>query len=204
MTKLSAFPSTAELRELKRLEILRCAARRFSERGYEGTSLDQIAKELGVTKTALYHYVPNKKQLLFDCYRQFMELIIGKLDEADAMDASPLDRLRFVLREYGLHAIAGDYQFLWRDARIVLEGDETQFLQTQRDEVDSRIRQFIVDCVEAGQMYGIEDLPIAYFHIMGALNWMAVWYRQGGDLKPEELSERMVAESLKAYVRTQE
>tara|TARA_R110000851_G_scaffold195226_1_gene346042 strand:+ start:294 stop:902 length:609 start_codon:yes stop_codon:yes gene_type:complete len=200
MSELSAFPTQAELWEMKRNEILRCAARIFSEKGYEGTSLTSIASELGVTKTALYHYVSNKKQLLIDCYRQMMDRALATLGDAEARDAPALDKLKFVLLGYAMMATSGGNQYLWRDVRIALENDKTDFLQAERDELDRRIRNIMQACIDEGAFRKDIDLKLAYFHIIGALNWMAVWYDPGGKWSPEFVSDQMVEQVLRTYL----
>src|SRR5690606_2591801 len=62
-----AVASPEQQRELKRRAILRVASRLFNEKGFHGTSLDEIADVLGVTKTALYYYVRSKDALLYEC-----------------------------------------------------------------------------------------------------------------------------------------
>ena len=53
---------------VKRDAVVRAAARAFNERGFHNTSLDDIAAALEVTKPTIYYYVPNKEQLLFECF----------------------------------------------------------------------------------------------------------------------------------------
>ena len=57
----------------KREVLLREAAASFNRRGYHGTSLTEIAKKLGVTKAALYTYVPSKEELLYYCHDSAMD-----------------------------------------------------------------------------------------------------------------------------------
>lgn len=200
MSELSGFPTQAELWEMKRNEILRCAARVFSEKGYEGTSLSSIASELGVTKTALYHYVSNKKQLLADCYRQTIDHALATLGDAETRDVPALDKLKYVLRDYAMMATSGGYQYLWRDVRIVLENDKANFLQPERDEIDRRFRNILQACIDEGTLRKDTDLKLAYFHIIGALNWMAVWYDPNGAWSPEFASDQMVENILRGYL----
>ena len=68
-------------RERKRDAVIMTAARAFRERGYHNTSLDDIASELNVTKPTVYHYVENKEQLLFECFRAGLKLIMDGIDE---------------------------------------------------------------------------------------------------------------------------
>ncbi len=71
-------PHVREKRERRRAEILHAALRAFREHGYHATTLDSIAKHLGLRKTALYHYFPDKEALLYECHRESLAEI-GRL-----------------------------------------------------------------------------------------------------------------------------
>ena len=62
------FPTKEDIHGIKRRAVLQEAAASFSLKGYHGTSLNEIAASLGVTKAALYHYFPNKNTLLAACF----------------------------------------------------------------------------------------------------------------------------------------
>ena len=70
--QLAAWNDTVQTRDqqfnLKRTALLKEAARAFSSQGYHATSLDDVAKTLGVTKPALYYYIKNKQEILFECH----------------------------------------------------------------------------------------------------------------------------------------
>ena len=86
------------------------AARAFRERGYHNTSLDDIASELNVTKPTVYHYVENKEQLLFECFRAGLKQIMdGLRRDAQSSDArSARERLELVISRYA-EAITSDF-----------------------------------------------------------------------------------------------
>ena len=69
----NAVPSQSESAELKRNSIVREAAQCFNRAGFHGTSMDDIATRLGVTKAALYRYVKNKHELLFATFNMAMD-----------------------------------------------------------------------------------------------------------------------------------
>ena len=76
--QLAAWNDTVQTRDqqfnLKRTALLKEAARAFSSQGYHATSLDDVAKTLGVTKPALYYYVKNKQEILFECHMLSQDL----------------------------------------------------------------------------------------------------------------------------------
>lgn len=190
----------AELRASKHNDIVRCAAQHFAERGYERTSLTAIADELGITKTALYHYVASKKALLLECYRQTMDRILKITHDAEGMHAPALDKLNYALRHYAMLATAGDNQYLWLDIAAVLKEEKTHALMAERDEIDRRLRGIISACVKQGDFRSDTDTKLAYFHMIGAVNWMAVWYKEGGTWSREFVCEKIAQDVIRGYL----
>ncbi len=84
-------------RERKREAVILTAARAFRERGYHNTSLDDIASELNVTKPTVYHYVENKEQLLFECFRAGLNQIMEGFEEIHGSQGSARERLENVI-----------------------------------------------------------------------------------------------------------
>ncbi|MGD9503136.1 MAG: helix-turn-helix domain-containing protein, partial [Methyloceanibacter sp.] len=80
----NAVPDRDEQLEIKRKAIIREAAKVFNRRGMHGTTLDEVAERLGVTKTALYRYVRNKDELLFACHQEAMENARECVDQGEA------------------------------------------------------------------------------------------------------------------------
>ncbi len=78
--------------ELQRERILTAAARCFNEKGYSGTSLKDVARHLGLTDAALYYYVRNKEELVYQCYRRAAELGAEALSRAVTDGATGLNR----------------------------------------------------------------------------------------------------------------
>ena len=76
--QLATWDETVQTRDqqfnLKRTALLKEAARAFSSQGYHATSLDDVAKTLGVTKPALYYYIKNKQEILFECHMLSQDL----------------------------------------------------------------------------------------------------------------------------------
>lgn len=121
-----ATPSRDEQHRLKREAVVKAAARAFSRNGFHGTSLDQIAKELNVTKAALYYYVKNKGDILLACLghaaaigdaaldygrnagkterykRMLIEGDAGDIIYTDAFSGVPANMLKPSIRQFGL------------------------------------------------------------------------------------------------------
>jgi len=87
-------------RDAKRDAVVRAAAKLFTTRGFKGTSLDDIAASLGVTKPTLYHYVANKEEILFACVQRGLDALRAGIDETRQSGVDGRERLRAVLRHF--------------------------------------------------------------------------------------------------------
>jgi len=175
----------------KRDAVIRTAARAFDERGYHNTSLDDIAAALGVTKPTIYYYVPNKEQLLFECFRAGLEPIRGALLQAEQASGSGRERLRAVIRDYAL-AIASEYGWCMVRAEHQDLGPElaTQ-VRALKSEIDRGIRRLVQTGIADGSI-AVTDAKLAAFAIAGALNWIAHWFRAGRSLSSAQVADSFV------------
>src|SRR3954464_10568456 len=82
-----------------REELTRIAARLFAERGYTGTSLADLAEQLGVQKPSLYHHIDSKEDLLWEVARDGAEAFHAALDGVPA-DTPATERIRLALRAH--------------------------------------------------------------------------------------------------------
>ena len=94
------FPTKEDVHGIKRLEVLREAAASFNSKGYHGTSLNEIAASLGVTKAALYHYFPNKNALLAACFEHAMEAAFASLERGRREGRNGRERLILTIAGY--------------------------------------------------------------------------------------------------------
>lgn len=175
----------------KRDAVIRTAARAFDAQGYHNTSLDDIAAALGVTKPTVYYYVPNKEQLLFECFRAGLEPIRAALRRAEQSAGSGRDRLRDVIRDYAV-AIASEYGWCMvraehQDLGAALSGQ----VKALKSEIDRGIRRLLQAGLADGSI-AVRDPKLAAFAIAGALNWIAHWYRAGRTLSPEQVADAFV------------
>src|ERR1700757_3941300 len=107
----------------RREELTRIAARLFAERGYQGTSLADLAEELGVQKPSLYHHIESKEDLLWEVAWEGAEAFHAGLDRVPA-DARATERIRLALRAH-LAVVAAQLDVATvfvREWRVLSEG----------------------------------------------------------------------------------
>jgi AcrR family transcriptional regulator len=173
--------------EDKRTAILRTAAQLFAEKGYEATSLDNIAERLGMHKATLYHYVDNKESILYRC----LVLSFGDLDkviEATKDRSVPvLERLRAFVRSL---AVAQNNDF---GRCLVLVGARP--LETQGGEIrsfqrrlDSTVRDLVTEGIADGSIRPC-DTGMFSALLFGALNWVPRWHSESGKLSIPQVAD---------------
>jgi AcrR family transcriptional regulator len=178
-------------RERKREAVILTAARAFSERGYHNTSLDDIARELNVTKPTVYHYVENKEQLLFECFRSGLNQIMEGFDEVRASGGSARERLAYVIQRYAA-AITSDFGWCMVQAE---NQDLSPTMSRKVKELKAGIDQGIRTLIKEGALDGSIrkcDAKMTAFALAGAMNWIAYWYRSDEPLSPADIAERFM------------
>ncbi|MEK6768462.1 MAG: TetR/AcrR family transcriptional regulator [Gemmatimonadota bacterium] len=182
----TASPHILKKRERRRTHILHSALRAFRRKGYHATTLDDIAEELGVRRTALYHYFPDKEAILYACHLEALAELKRILREARAEFDGARDRLRHIVREHV------------RVMTDTLEGSPLAIEVTElsaphhaevvaaRDRYERGVRAIVEEGMRGGE-FRAADPKIATFAILGAINWIARWYRPEGTVRASEL-----------------
>ena len=181
----------ARQREIKREAVIVTAARAFRQRGYHNTSLDDLAALLNVTKPTIYHYVDNKEEILFECFRTGLDQIKSAFAEIRKSDASAMQRLMAVMRKY---ATAITSEFGWCMVRAEdqdLSPVMSKRINQLKSEIDQGIRRLIKDGIADGSICRC-DPKITAFALAGAMNWIAHWHRADAELNPDQIADRFI------------
>lgn len=171
----------------KRAQILKSAAKVFSEQGFDRASMTQLARECGISKANIYHYYDSKDAILFDILETYLrdlrDRICANVDEG----ADPGDRLRQVVSET-LRAYQGaDHEHQLQIGAMAALPEEQQALLRgyQREMVN-----FMSDTVKAISPEVFNDdaakLRAATMSIFGMLNWYYMWNTGAGSKARED------------------
>lgn len=173
-TSLARKPADSRF-ALKRDRMLKAAAFCFNQKGYSGTSLKDVADQLGLTDAALYYYVRNKEELVYQCYLRAAEVGREALDRAVADGGNGFDQVRRYL-QYHIAIMVGDR------GPVAIMSEIPSLQAEHRDEVLALSRNHSTR-FEAMLERGIADGSIAQCDvrmtgnaIMGALNWIPKWF----------------------------
>jgi len=174
--------------EKKREVLLKEASASFNHRGYHGTSLSEIAKKLGVTKAALYTYVPSKEELLYYCHDSAMDAALECLRTAKLTSGNGLQKLRLTLQGYieMMLGTEGSYVILLEEN--AMKPAHFKAITKRRDMFERGMRDFINEGIEDGSIIPC-NAKIAIFVAMGALNWSRKWYDPKGEWTGPQIAE---------------
>jgi TetR/AcrR family transcriptional regulator, cholesterol catabolism regulator len=171
-------------------KICATAARVFYEKGYDGASMQEIAKAVGLTKAGLYHHVGSKDRLLYEIMNYGMDILDETVVERVKDIKDPREKLR--------QTIAGHFDLIVRarDLEITVILHENRSLKgALKKKINARKRKYIdyirdlIAQVQA-QSGGAPLIPPtpAAFALLGMLNWLYQWYQPAGEIKQPELT----------------
>ena len=178
-------------RDRKRQAILAATGRSIARYGYDSTSLDDVAKELGISKPALYYYVKNKQEALYQGHQLAFELgdraRLAAISEGADARSTLLAFLRHYIEllasELGGGALMTEYRHL--------SPEQQALLQPLRDATD----RFLRDLLERGQQEGSIselDAKMTIFAIMGAVRGIHRWFSPDGKLTGGQVAQSFV------------
>ena len=182
--------------------ILDAATKLFIERGFDGTSMYDIADALGVTRTAVYYYFKNKEAILA-ALTEGVTRVAGQLAEqlADHKDLEPVAALRKLVVQHTKLILDHSLQF-----RVVERNEERLPPKRREGARNSRravLRNFtdvIARGIQSGHFRPV-DARIAAFAIIGMCNWTAWWYQSSGRKTRDEIADLMADLATNALIR---
>lgn len=166
------------------------ATRLFADKGFEGTTVQEVVDAAGVTKGAMYHYFSSKDDLLYEIYHRVLSMQMERL-ELILGGAEPLaDRLYAAAVDVVLTSIANldDTVIFFRSIHM-LEAGKQALVRAERRRYHERFRS----AIEEGQRAGLfrADVPadlVVNYHF-GAVHHLGTWYRPRGRLSGQRVAE---------------
>jgi AcrR family transcriptional regulator len=193
-----------------RQEILRTAARLFQQRGYDATSMNDVAAALKLSKGGLYHHFQSKDEILYEIMNHAMEITQERVLNPVRSIADPEERLRTLIR---LHI---EVVLSPRDREITVmlhenhplppplrkrinsrKKEYVHFLENLMTEVQEKVQERAQEKAqdkisskvqrEVRQSAGKVSPRAAAFALLGMINWIYQWYKPEGELQAQSL-----------------
>lgn len=158
--------------------VLRAAIDLFNTQGYEGTSMGDLARALGLTKSAIYHHVDSKEALLSLAVDEALDALTAALDEvAERHDSSPERRLRDAVRS-SVVVLVEHLPAVTLLLRVHGNTPVEQAAVKRRREVDQRLAVMVREAVDAGAIRDDIDPLVASRLLFGMVNSLTEWVRR--------------------------
>jgi AcrR family transcriptional regulator len=165
------------------------AAKVFAQRGYDQTTMQDLAASMGLATGALYHYFGSKQQLLIMICDQLMEPLLRSARDLMRNDRAPEQQLRALVRLWVAHVVAHrDHMLVFQQERHVIEsGSQWRTVRDSRKAFERLVEGALRRAGAAGPPGIDERLELA--SLLGMVNHTAQWYRPRGRLTPDEIAD---------------
>ena len=182
--------------QLRRARMCRTAAQLFRDRGYDATSVSDVARALGMTKAGLYHHFDSKEALLFEIVMYGLERVRDEVIVPVRAEKDPAERLRQLIVRHARIATRGQgaITHLNEEIRALPPAGRRQIETKMRVYVDL-IRDTLNELKAAGRLRDV-DTTVATFSLLGMILWLPRWFRQGGRLDQETVANEIASFAL--------
>jgi AcrR family transcriptional regulator len=168
--------------------ILAEACQLFATRGFDGTSIRDIANAVGISNAALYHYFADKDELLARIVISVIERQCAMMEQHISPDDTPTEKLRAFMRAYAeffegnmAESIASSRSFSALENPV-----QRERAIYWRDRYENMLRAIIRDGMESGE-FREGDVALTGRAVLSCLNWMYRWYSPDGTLTPRDI-----------------
>ena len=171
--------------------LLDVAVALFNERGFEATSMEELAGRLGVTKSAIYHHVPSKGELLRLALDRALDGLFAVTAEPGATTGPAIARLEHVVRG-SVRVLAARLPFVTLLLRVRGNSAVERAALERRREFDRFVTGLVRAAEQEGSVRPDVDPALISRLLFGTVNSLVEWYRPDGPLSPDDLADALV------------
>lgn len=173
---MPALPDDPRRRRYDTPALLDVALRVFTERGYDGTSMGDLAKEAGLSKSSLYHHVDSKEQLLRVLLDRAVDPLFAVVDEPGARTGRAIDRLEHVVRRE-VQVLMEHLPSVTLLLRVRGNTDTERWALQRRREFDRIVADLVAQAAAEGDVRTDVDAGLVSRLLFGMINSIIEWYR---------------------------
>ena len=181
--------------------LLEVAVLVFNERGYDATSMDELATRLGVTKSAIYHHVPSKVELLRLALDRALDALFAVTEEPRATTGPAIERLEHVVRG-SVRVLTEELPFVTLLLRVRGNSPVELAALQRRREFDRIVTDLVRGAEDEGDVRPDVDPAVTSRLLFGTVNSLTEWYRPDGGLSADDLADALVATTFDGLRRT--
>ena len=174
-----------------RERILRAATELFGSKGFDGTSVRNIAERAGLSVPGMFHYFSTKEEMLYEIMARFMDDSYAKLMEIYKAHSDPIEKIgevcKFYVEQYAGHK--HELTLLTSERRSLLPEHQAKCIKKEREYV-AALKNLFEELARRKLLKPI-DHSILAFIFFGMVHWTYRWYNPdaSGGVKPNQLGK---------------
>lgn len=168
--------------------LLDVAVRVFTERGYDGTSMEHLARAARITKSSIYHHVPGKEALLQAALDRALDALFAVCDEPESTTGPAIDRLRHVIRR-SVEILDEELPYVTLLLRVRGNTATEQDALERRRAFDRFVAKLVAEAATEGDLETELDPALTTRLIFGMINSITEWYHPGGAVTAAQLAD---------------
>jgi AcrR family transcriptional regulator len=182
--------------------VYRIAAEIMCQKGYEGTSMNDIAEAAGLTKAGIYHYIRGKEDLLFEIMTYAMDNLDQRIIAPAQEIADAEERFRKIVEGHAkslLESVGAITIVL--EEMAALTAPHRRIIKARKRAYFNFIRETLQQLESEGKLRNI-NLTTATFSVLGMILWISRWYRRDGKLSAEQVLKDYVEIAMNGVLKT--
>ena len=175
----------------------------FHEKGYRATSLEDIAKELGVSKAALYHYIESKEELLFIIYKQVFDFAFHQAIVIASSAFPPDEKLRQIIWGHINHVLIKNIPMfsVFFSMENELSSKYYKKVLEWKKQYNRIIESTIQEGIDQGFIKDMDSPKLLVFAIIGMCSWLYKWYKPDGKWNGDHISHAFIKILEEGYLK---
>ena len=172
--------------------LLEVVAVEFLERGYDATSMEDLSRATGRTKSSIYHHVSGKEELLRLAVARAVDALFAVLDEPPASAGPAVERLEHVVRG-SVRVLAAQLPYVTLLLRVHGNTGAERWALDRRREFDTRLAVLVRAAIEEGDVRADLDPRVVTRLLFGMVNSLVDWFRPGDVHSSQSVEDALVA-----------
>jgi AcrR family transcriptional regulator len=172
-------------------EIIRVASIIFAAKGYHGTTLEEIARKMGISKPALYYHIKNKAEILREVIGRMMEPMeeVARVGRSELPPTQRIEQMVTLLVKFAVERT--ETTLIAFEQNKMLPRKSQDALRRRQKEVEMVLQETLEEGIEKG-IFAVDDVKVTSFSILATANWVYHWYRPGAGLSYQQIADQVI------------